>query len=37
MDLFDRIILIQAPLREGHTWTQTVKENAEGKLNLNAP
>ena len=34
MDLFDRIILIQAPLREGHTWTQTVKENAGGKIEL---
>lgn len=30
MDIFDRMVLIQAPLEEGHSWVQTVKgENGE--------
>lgn len=34
MDLFDRIVLIQLPLEEGHTWTQTVKGEGEQEIQL---
>lgn len=30
LDLFDKMVLIQTPLKEGHSWTQTVK-GSEGE------
>jgi hypothetical protein len=34
MDIFDKVVLIQAPLDQGNTWTQTVKNEDGAEITL---